>query len=324
MDTGAGKPRRHHRHRTTTVPTTLCASSCTGSGPGPAPAPRRSISLLWSHTGFVKLAEGMGVAARRVHTADELADARRGAFIEPGPAPHGRGGALTAALAITGPSTGPLGDTRVRGRGARPHKVGEHPHPPAVSTPTRVPGRRSQPACGVPGDRIWLGRRRAATGWQFRQLGAQPCAHPVASMRVKPPGRHHRTQPPSHGRGRLQTAAPGNHPAGQHRTRCSPRHRRRHAAGVICCQVVHQPTTVTVSALPSSYDAADGTGAAAGAVRRGGATSAADGSGPGAAVPPLPRAVPSAPTPASLPPSPAVAPCRRCQLVWPGLPLPSP
>jgi len=33
--------------------------------------------------GFVKPAEGIGVAARRVHTADELADARRGTFIEP-------------------------------------------------------------------------------------------------------------------------------------------------------------------------------------------------------------------------------------------------
>ncbi len=202
----------------------------------------------------------MGVAARRVHTADELADARRGAFIEPGPAPHGRGGALTAALAITGPSTGPLGDTRVRGRGGPPHKVGEHPHPPAVSTPTRVPGRCSHPRAGVPGDRIWLGRRRAATGWQFRQLGG----HVLIRLRAcgsNPPGRHHRTQPPSHGRGGFRTAAPANHPAGQDRTRCSPRHRRRQAADVICCQVVHQPTTVTVSALLSSYDAADGTAA---------------------------------------------------------------
>jgi acetolactate synthase-1/2/3 large subunit len=34
---------------------------------------------------FVKLAEGMGVPARRVHTAEELADALRDAFAEPGP-----------------------------------------------------------------------------------------------------------------------------------------------------------------------------------------------------------------------------------------------
>jgi acetolactate synthase-1/2/3 large subunit len=34
---------------------------------------------------FVKLAEGMGVPARRVRTPEELADALRGAFAEPGP-----------------------------------------------------------------------------------------------------------------------------------------------------------------------------------------------------------------------------------------------
>ena len=57
------------------------------------------------------------------------------------PDPHlnRRDGALSAALTITGPSTGPLGDTRVRGHGPRPHKVGEHPHPLA--------GRALPPAC---------------------------------------------------------------------------------------------------------------------------------------------------------------------------------
>jgi acetolactate synthase-1/2/3 large subunit len=34
---------------------------------------------------FVKLAEGMGVPARRVGTAEELADALRAALAEPGP-----------------------------------------------------------------------------------------------------------------------------------------------------------------------------------------------------------------------------------------------
>jgi len=54
-------------------------------------------------------------------------------------------------------------------------------------------------------------------------------------------------------------------------------------------RVMHQPTTVTVSALPSGYNAAGSAiRAAAGVVHRGGANSAADGSAPGAAVTPLP------------------------------------
>ncbi|RZI06023.1 hypothetical protein EIG88_16635, partial [Staphylococcus aureus] len=34
---------------------------------------------------FVKIAEGMGVPARRVTTCEEFADALRAAFAEPGP-----------------------------------------------------------------------------------------------------------------------------------------------------------------------------------------------------------------------------------------------
>jgi acetolactate synthase-1/2/3 large subunit len=34
---------------------------------------------------FVKMAEGMGVAARRTTSCEELADALRDAFAEPGP-----------------------------------------------------------------------------------------------------------------------------------------------------------------------------------------------------------------------------------------------
>jgi hypothetical protein len=59
-------------------------------------------------------------AARRVVAAEtvteELAAARRGGFIGPGPHLIDAGGAPTAALAITGPSTGELRDTRVRRR----------------------------------------------------------------------------------------------------------------------------------------------------------------------------------------------------------------
>ena len=132
VDTGSGKPRRQE-HRTTTVPTTLCAvrPRLHGARPprfGPTP-------------GVVKLAEDLGVAARRVHTADELAHARRGAVIEPGAHLNRRDGALSAALTITGPSTGPLGDTRVRGHGA-PAPQGRGAPPPArrASTPPACRG----------------------------------------------------------------------------------------------------------------------------------------------------------------------------------------
>ena len=54
-------------------------------GAGSAPAPRRPTSLIWSTQDVVKLADDMGVGARRVHTADELAHARRGAVIQPAP-----------------------------------------------------------------------------------------------------------------------------------------------------------------------------------------------------------------------------------------------
>ncbi len=109
---------------------------------------------------------------------------------------------------------------------AAPPASGQHPLPARrAGTPTRA---------GVAGDRIRRGRRRAATGWQFT-LGAGPCAHPVAGMRIKPAHRLPRPPPPDPAAqprsGRLPTAAPDNHPDGQHRTRCSPRHRRRHAAG---------------------------------------------------------------------------------------------
>ena len=130
----------------------------------------------------------------------------------------------------------PAGRHRVRGRGARPHKVGEHPHPPAVSTPTRVPGRHSHPRAG--------GSRRpdpASTPAGRHRLTVHPAGRPAMCssgcrrMRIKPAHRLPRPPPsaPAAQRrsGRLPTAAPGNHPAGQHRTRCSPRHRRRQAAG---------------------------------------------------------------------------------------------
>jgi acetolactate synthase-1/2/3 large subunit len=45
------------------------------------------LDLSCPTKGFVKLANGMEVAARRVNTAEQCADARRDAFTERAPAP---------------------------------------------------------------------------------------------------------------------------------------------------------------------------------------------------------------------------------------------
>ena len=142
-----------------------------------------------------------------------------------------------------------------------PHKVGEHPHPPAVSTPTRPPGRHSHPRAGGSGR-----PDPASTPAGRHRLAVHPAGRPAMCssgcrrMRIKPAHRLPRPPPaaPAAQRrsGRLPTAAPANHPAGQHRTRCSPRHRRRQAAGRYPLPGGASTTPVTVSALPSSYDAA--------------------------------------------------------------------
>lgn len=56
----------------------------TGSA-GPGPKAAALLDLTHPTLDFVRIAEGMGVPARRVGTADELADALRWAFGEPGP-----------------------------------------------------------------------------------------------------------------------------------------------------------------------------------------------------------------------------------------------
>ena len=222
----------------------------------------------------------MGVATRRVHTADEPAHARRGAVIESGAHLNRRDGALSAALTITGPSTGPLGDTRVRGRAA-PQGRGAPPPASAEHPPACRGSRRADPA------RTAAGRHRPAV----QQLGARPCAHRVAgACGSNPPivcmGRHHQTQPPSHGRG----GSPPPHPLTTRPVSTAPAVRPGTGGatppGAIRYQVMHQPTPVTASALPSSYDAAGSAAAraAGGAVHRDGATSAAGRSRPGAAV----------------------------------------
>jgi acetolactate synthase-1/2/3 large subunit len=56
-----------------------------GAGSAPGPKALDLLDLSRPAMDFVKIAEGMGVPARRVHTAEEFADALRAALAEPGP-----------------------------------------------------------------------------------------------------------------------------------------------------------------------------------------------------------------------------------------------
>lgn len=56
-----------------------------GAGSAPGPKALDLLDISRPTLDFVKIAEGMGVPARRVSTADEFADALRWAFTEPGP-----------------------------------------------------------------------------------------------------------------------------------------------------------------------------------------------------------------------------------------------
>jgi acetolactate synthase-1/2/3 large subunit len=56
-----------------------------GAGSAPGPKALDLLDLSRPTMDFVKIAEGMGVPARRVTTAEDFADALRAAFVEPGP-----------------------------------------------------------------------------------------------------------------------------------------------------------------------------------------------------------------------------------------------
>ncbi|WP_231883244.1 thiamine pyrophosphate-dependent enzyme, partial [Mycobacterium leprae] len=56
-----------------------------GAGSTPGPKALSLLDLSSPTMDFVKIAEGMGVSARRVNTTEGLADALRLAFTEPGP-----------------------------------------------------------------------------------------------------------------------------------------------------------------------------------------------------------------------------------------------
>ena len=183
----------------------------------------------------------MGVAARRVHTVEEpgrrwprrLYRTRDRTSLTRSCA-HRCASHHRAVHRPVGGRRGPA----PQGREPPTHER-EHPHPRA----------------GVAGDGIRAGRRRPATGRQFTQPGARPCAHPVAGAcgsnppivcLARPPP-DPAAQPRS---GRLPTATPANHPDGQDRTRCSPRAptapSRRALSATRWC---NQPTAVTVSAF---------------------------------------------------------------------------
>ncbi len=56
-----------------------------GAGSAPGPKAQDLLDISRPTMDFVKIAEGVGVPARRVTTCEEFADALRGAFAEPGP-----------------------------------------------------------------------------------------------------------------------------------------------------------------------------------------------------------------------------------------------
>jgi acetolactate synthase-1/2/3 large subunit len=56
-----------------------------GADDAPGPKARDLLDLTRPTMDFVKIAEGMGVPARRVGTAEDFAEALRAAFAEPGP-----------------------------------------------------------------------------------------------------------------------------------------------------------------------------------------------------------------------------------------------
>ena len=124
---------------------------------------------------------------------------------------------------------------------ARPAQPASHPH---ARVRPRAHERR--------------GQRHHAVLIGLRACGSHP---PIVCL-----GRHHQTQPPSHGRGGSQPP----HPLTTRMVSTAPAVRAgtggANPPGAICCQVMHQPATVTVSALPSSDDGGSSPGAAVVAV----------------------------------------------------------
>ena len=139
VHTGAGKPRRHHPHRTTTVPTTSCASSPSASGPHPPPAPRRSTSLICRVPHRVSSPRQGHRSWRTPHPRHRRARRRPPRrLIEPGPAPKlTRWRAHRCASHLGRPR--PAGAHPRAGVGTHPRKVGSYPQPGAMPPPPARP-----------------------------------------------------------------------------------------------------------------------------------------------------------------------------------------
>ena len=161
----------------------------------------------------------------------------------PLPAPA-TGAPCTTSQSPLSPGSAPRGARTSRGANApcpraAPPALGlpdfsQHRHNRAALEPrTAGPGGHPHPRAGGSGRpdpaSTPAGRYRLAV-----QTGGRPatcssgCGHPGQTRPSFAPAATIRPQPRW---GRLPTAAPANRPDGQQRTRCSPRHRRRQAAG---------------------------------------------------------------------------------------------
>ena len=133
----------------------------------------------------------------------------------------------------------------------------QKPLPPAAGAPCTT---SQSPPCPGSTRRAHerRGQRHHAVLIGLRACGSHP---PIVCL-----GRHHQTQPPSHGRGGSQPP----HPLTTRMVSTAPAVRAgtggANPPGAICCQVMHQPATVTVSALPGSDDGGSSPGAAVVAV----------------------------------------------------------
>ncbi len=218
-----------------------------GAGFRPGPSALDLLDLSRPTQSFVKPAESMGGAARRVHSAEELADAHRGAFIESRTrtslmrwCAHDRACHQWAVhRPVQGHPRSRAWGPAPKGRGVPPPGSGEHAHPRAgAGISSRVRGRgRPDPA------RTPAGRYRLAVPTRGRPaMCSSGCGHPgqtrpslAAAATTRP--RHPATvvaafEPPHRVTARPVRTAPAVRP-GAGGTK---------PPGVICCRVVNKPT----------------------------------------------------------------------------------
>jgi hypothetical protein len=230
---------------TPTVPTTLCASSRNGSGPG-SPGPKALDLLEWSRPtpSFVRPAEDMGFAVRRVHSPEDLADARRGAaFIEFGPHPLTRQCPHRCASHHRTVHR-PFAGHRRRGRGGPgPERSGSTP--PASDEPPAC--RQVLPAaCGVADDRnpasTPAGRHRLAVQTAGRPtMCSSGCGHAGQTSPSCAAAATTRPSRPATGSDGSELPHRANHPGARTTPAVRPDTGGAKPLGVICCQVCITP-----------------------------------------------------------------------------------